>query len=225
MDRVDQVTKDCFNALIQIRALDPSAQPPPEVLHQRLRSFVDAMSARGREAGFSQEDVRDMAYAIVALADEIVLSSSGPARQFWMSRPLQLHYFNENTAGDGFFDRVEALRQDPSRADVLRVYYLCLMLGFYGRYRLRGGEAELLSITEAVAQDLARARQFGGETLSPHGERPAEARGASRRELPLLWLAGGAVVLSLALYVGLRVAIGGEADRTGQRIEQLNRRP
>lgn len=224
MDRLDQVTKDSFNALIQIRQLDPASQPPPEVLHQRIRSFIDAMINRGQEAGFSREDMQDITYAIVALADEIVLSMPGPVRQYWMNRPLQLHYFNENTAGDGFFLRLQQIRQDPRRIEVLRVYYLCLMFGFHGRYRIRGGEVELGAIIQAVEQDLARARALGGEVLSPRGERPPEARERARRELPLVWLSVGAVVLSLALYVGLRFTIDKDAAEAVQRIDQLNRR-
>ena len=43
MDRINEVTKDCFNALFQVRQLDESSLPPPEVLHQRLLGFIDAL--------------------------------------------------------------------------------------------------------------------------------------------------------------------------------------
>jgi len=36
-----------------------------------------------------------------------------------MGQPLQLVYFNENTAGEGFFQRMSALQNDPQRAHVL----------------------------------------------------------------------------------------------------------
>jgi type VI secretion system protein ImpK len=223
MDRLDTITKDCFNALNQIRQLDPVSQPPPEVLHQRLRAFIDAMINRGGEAGFSREDVQDIAYAIVALTDELALNMPGPIRQYWVSRPLQLHYFNENVAGDGFFARLETIRQDPRRFEVERAYYLCLMFGFQGRYRMRGGEVELAGVIEAVQADLQRAREFGGEVLSPHGDRPQEARTAARRELPLVWVSLGAVVLSIALYAGLRISLGNETTSTVNRIQTLSR--
>jgi len=176
MDRLDEITKDCFNALIQIRQLDPASQPPPEVLHQRFRSFIDTMIQKGDEKGFSTDDMKDIAYAIVALTDEMAQSIPGAVRQFWSTRPLQLHYFQSNVAGDEFFVRLQRLRQDPRKIDVLRVYYLCLMFGFQGRYRVRGGEVELAGIIDAVQQDLGRAKLFGPDGLSPHGDRPKEAR-------------------------------------------------
>lgn len=224
MDRIDQVTKDCFNAIIQLKQLDPAAQPPPEALYQRLRSFVDTMAHRAQEASFSPEDVRDITYAVVALIDEVALASPGAIRNFWISRPLQLHYFNENVAGDNFFYRLEQLRQDPRKLDVLRVFFVCMALGFQGRYRIRGGEAELAAIYQGVEQDLTRARLLGPEQLSPRGERPQENRARAASELPLVWLSLGAIVLSAVLYVGLRVSLASEAGNVVQRVEAVNRR-
>ena len=71
-------------------------------------------------------------YAIVAFMDEQILRSQWSGRQQWMSQPLQLTYFNENTAGEGFFTRMQALEQRPNQAHVLEIYYLCLALGFRG---------------------------------------------------------------------------------------------
>jgi type VI secretion system protein ImpK len=99
MDRVNQLTKDCFNALFQVRQLEESSLPSPENLHVRLRGFVDALFQGGAQAGFTREDVNDIAYAVVALADEIALSKSDRFRQYWLPNLLQLHYFHENVAG------------------------------------------------------------------------------------------------------------------------------
>ena len=97
------------------------------------------MLMNARQAQYEEIDVVDMAYAVVALADEIALHKGGSIRDFWMQRPLQLHYFNENLAGEGFFHRLNAVLSDPSRNDILRVYYVCLLMGFQvGTSRVRG---------------------------------------------------------------------------------------
>jgi type VI secretion system protein ImpK len=222
MDRINGVTKDCFNALIQVRQLDDATLPPPEVLHQRLRSFIDGMIARASQAGFPKEDVNDIAYAVVALADEVMLSKPEAVRQYWIPNLLQLHYFQENVAGEAFFTRLEALRKDPRRAEVLRVYYLALAFGFQGRYRVRGGELELLTITEGVGRDLARGRKFESELLSPSGERPSEALAGGGRSGPLLWISLAAVGLSLVLYLGLRITVSAGVGSVVDRIRAIN---
>jgi type VI secretion system protein ImpK len=217
MNRVNQATQDCFSALIQLRQLEPDELPPVEALHQRLKSFVDEMMKTAAKAGFSHQDTQDMAYAIVALMDENALTKPEAIRGYWMGNLLQFHYFNENQAGDGFFNRLQAVRADPYRHEVLRVYYLCLLFGFQGRYRIRGGELELMNLIDQVQQDLTRAEKAGsGETLSPHGDRPAETLTRAKRSAPLLMLSLGAVALAVLVYGGLKVAlranVGAAAD-------------
>lgn len=221
MDRIDELTADCFNFLIQLRRLDPASQPPAETIHRQLRSLIDTMARRGQEMGISREDVQQISYAVVALADEVAIHAGGPLRQYWVTRPLQLHYFNENIAGERFFDYLEALRQDGQHLEALKVYYLCLALGFQGRYAVRGGEAELANIIDAVGQTLARAGMLTADTLSPHGDRPPERRGPAQSNLPVVGLSIGAVVLALGLFVGLRWSLSGEVDAVLQRIAAL----
>ncbi len=222
MDRINEVTKECFDAIIQVRQLDDASMPQPEALHHRLRSFVDGMFQRAAQAGFSREDANDIAYAVVALADEVVLAKSEEIRQYWIPNLLQLHYFQENVAGEAFFTRLETIRKNPRRAEALRVYYLALVFGFQGRYRVRGGELELMSLTESVHRELARGRRFESETLSPSGERPAEKLGGAGRSGPLLWISLGAVGLALLLYLGLRITIGASAGSVVDRISAVN---
>ncbi len=144
-----------------------------------------------------------MGYALVALMDEIVLNKPEPYRQFWMSNLLQLHYFNETIAGDSFFNRLAAVRKDPHRVEVLQVYYLCLLFGFQGRYRIRGGELELMTLRDAVQKDLERAQPFDFDVLAPHGERPVEKLNLATRRLSLTFAALAAVFLALLFYGGL----------------------
>jgi type VI secretion system protein ImpK len=203
MQRVTQVTKDCFDAAIRLRNSDAASVPPPEVLHHRLRGVVDEMLRRAAVLGFSHQDAQDMGYAVVALLDEVVLSRPEPYRSFWMSNLLQLQYFNENVAGDGFFLRLQSIRKDPHRAEVLQVYYLCMLFGFQGRYRIRGGELELVTLIDSVQKDLERARPFDFELLSPHAERPTESLLAGKRKLTPMVISLGALVFALLVYGGL----------------------
>lgn len=225
MERITGVTGECFNALAQLRHLDDAALPSPESLHRRMRGFVDAMMQRAAQAGFSREDVNDIAYAIVALADEIALSKTEAFRQFWSSQQLQLVYFQENVAGEGFFTRLETLRRDPRRHEVLRVYYLALLFGFQGKYRVRGGELELMNLTDDMQRDVGRSRKSrkgDDETLSPHGERPegTVARGG-RSKLPL-FVAGGTVVAAAVFGLVLRIWLGSSVSGVVERISAAN---
>jgi type VI secretion system protein ImpK len=212
MQRVTEATKDCFDAAIRIRNSDAASVPPPEVLHHRLRGVVDEVLRRAAVLGFSHQDAQDMTYALVALLDEVALTRPEPYRSFWMTNLLQLQYFNENVAGDGFFHRLQSIRKDPHRAEVLQVYYLCMLFGFQGRYRIRGGELELMTLIDSVQKDLERAKPFDYDILSPHGERPTESMLTGKRRLSPMVISLGAMMLALLVYGGLMLGLEGSVD-------------
>jgi type VI secretion system protein ImpK len=222
MDRINGVTGECFNALAQVRQLDEAALPAPDALHRKLRGFVDAMMQRAAQAGFSREDVNDIAYAIVALADEVAQGKSEALRQYWGGQQLQLQYFQENVAGEGFFTRLETLKRDPRRHEVLRVYALALLFGFQGRYRVRGGELELMNLQDELQRLLARSREHESETLSPQGEPPEVARAGRGGKAFVLYAAGGVVAAALLLVLGLRVWLGSSVSSVVERISAAN---
>jgi type VI secretion system protein ImpK len=222
MDRVNEVTKEVFNALAQIRRADERSQPMPEMLYQRMRSFVDRAMRRASELGFAQQDVQDIGYALVGLTDELVMSKGGELRDYWLPRSLQLQLFNTNVAGEGFFNNLQNLRHDPSRMEVLKVYYLCMLFGFQGQYRVRGGEIELASIIEDVGATLTRAGMIGEAALAPHAARPQENLGGVRSHMPLVWISIAAVVVSLGIYFGLRLSVSSQADDLVDHIQQTN---
>lgn len=220
MDRVNEATKDCFDVIIQLRQAKAADVPAPELLSHRLRGVVDEVLRRATTLGFSHQDAQDMAYALVALLDELVLGKPEQQyRQFWMSNPLQLHYFNENVAGDGFFTRLNAIRKDPHRVEVLRVYYLCMVFGFQGHFRIRGGELELHTLIDAVQKELERASPFDYDLLSPHGERPSERLDYAKRRASLLTMSLGAVALAVLVYGGLLLSLDRSASSMIHDIE------
>lgn len=219
MDRVDEITRDCLNAIIQVRRLDAQSVPDPQFLHRRLCTFIDAMIGKARELGLGPDETGDIVYPIVALADEVAQAMPGPVQQHWMYNLLQLRYFNETLAGENFFVRVDNIRGDPRRVDVLKVYYLCLLFGFQGRFRVRGGDAERAAFVERLQQDLARFRLLQEEPLSPRGGRPAAAGSAARRSLPIIWLSAAAIItallLNVVLHASLASGVGDVVDRIG----------
>jgi|WetSurMetagenome_2_1015567.scaffolds.fasta_scaffold181512_2 type VI secretion system protein ImpK len=223
MDRIDEITRNCFNALAQLRQLEPNAPLDPMAVHGRLCSFVDAAIREAGDRGFRQEDAQEIAYPIVALADEIMSAKDESVRRVWVSRSLQLRYFNENIAGDNFFVRLDELKRDPHRVEILRVYYLCLLFGFQGKYQVRGGEVTLQNIVDELKQILLRARAMGsGEVLSPKGARPPDIASRAQRSMPIVALSMIALLLALALNIGLRVYLGAQ---TRGAVEQVSSAP
>ncbi|HVR63530.1 MAG TPA: DotU family type IV/VI secretion system protein [Polyangia bacterium] len=221
MDTLNQITAECFNALSQFRELEgPIAAP--EMIHDRLRGYVESMREKAREQGMPQRDADDIAYAIVALVDEIAMGKPEPMRSHWMTRPLQLLFFNETLAGEGFFQRLQDVRRDTRRVDVLRVYYQCLLFGFQGKYSMRGGEIELIKIADSLRPEIERNIDVP-DRLSPAGEPPDEPMVRSGARNPILWIALGVFAVAIAVFISLRIALDRDVSGLGDRVDQLNR--
>jgi type VI secretion system protein ImpK len=221
MDLVNQITSECFNAITRLRELD-SQVSSPEMVYERLTGFVDAMREKARELGMVQRDADDIAYAIAALLDEVAIDQGEPLRGFWMSRSLQLHFFQENLAGEGFFQKLQEMRRDTRRADVVRVYYQCLLLGFQGRYGIRGGEIELLRLIDQLRPEVEKHIEVP-DNLSPNGEPPDEPLVRASKRNPFLWIALGVFAVAIAVFIGLRVSLDRQVNEIRDRVEQLNR--
>ena len=218
MKRITELTKDYFNALNQIREAQDGLEPAPELVHMKLRGLIDDIIKRGPETGMQEREVQEIAYALVALADERALAMSENMRRFWMGNLLQIRYFHENVAGEGFFTRLEGMRRDARRLEVLEIYYLCLLFGFQGKFAIRGGDLELANLIEVLRTEIGQALDVP-EDLSPSAERPDDAVGRARGRA-LIWISAGTLLVTVALYAALRVSISNESaslrDRAGE---------
>jgi type VI secretion system protein ImpK len=219
MDRVIEATEAVFNGLAHVHRMDPQAGAMPELVYQQFSTYVEQAARSAVRLGFSQQEAEDIRYALVALTDETVLQKGGALRDYWLPRPLQLRYFNENVAGEAFFARLESIRRDPSRSDVLRVYYLCLLFGFRGQYAVRGGQSELADIIDRVRDELVRGKSIASDLpLSPSGARPYEAIADARRNSLLVWISVAGATASLIVYVWFKLSLG---SHTSQLVERM----
>lgn len=221
MDKINEITSECFIALSQLRELD-GGSIAPQAVHARLKGFVEALRARAREQGLSGREADDLAYAVVALGDEVAMGKPEPLRGYWMSQPLQLVFFNETLAGEGFFTRLAEIRRDPRRADTLRVYYQCLLFGFQGKYSIRGGDLELMRLIDSIRPEVERNVE-PPDSLSPAGEPPDEPLVRASGNNLFLYVALGMFAAAIAVFVGLKVSLSHQIAELAARVADLSR--
>lgn len=194
----------CAEAILLATQLSQAPDlPSPEVLRQRINSTFENLRRKAQAADIPSADAMEAIYAIAAFMDEQILRSPWPARQQWMQMPLQLAYFQVNDAGEGFFQRLAGLEVDPSRSHVVQVYYLCLALGFQGKYAVGHGH-EWAQLLERVGADLAR-RLPSSATISPNAYPTRRAIGFSPKQFPVLGIAIGFLVASVVLFGVLKI--------------------
>lgn len=203
---------DLFTLASQL-ALGATPPSATELKNHLARLFAD-MHARALAAGVAPEDAIDAAYALMALFDEILVSARWPGRMEWQTAPLQFVHFHENIAGENFFRRADVIMQQPHRAHVLLIYFLCLSMGFQGRYAVAGG-AGLAPVYEQMGATVGRSLP-SAELLSPHGE-PADAvKSLLRREAPIVRLALACFLFALVVFGALRVVLSAQVGSAVQ---------
>jgi type VI secretion system protein ImpK len=208
--------QEVLTAVVRVR-FGRQAVQNAEAFRAHVKDSLRAAAQDAIARGYSQEDVQLALYALVAFIDESVMNCHQPVFADWSRLPLQEELFGGHVAGESFFDNVQRVlsRTDFSQAaDLLEVFYLCLLLGYKGRYAVSGG-GDLRGVLETVREKIRQIRGGSG-ALSPHWMLPPEAVRAPQSD-PWVRRMGWIAIASLALVVVLfgafkLVLISGASD-------------
>ena len=137
--------RDCFAELIAyvayfIRSKNANSLSFIQVQTDVQRLLAETESTM-RSGGITPEEYNEARFAVCAWVDEALLSSTWPGKTEWQKDSLQRKYFQTADAGQEFFERLNQLGQH--QRDAREIYYLCLAMGFKGRYH-QEGDAPLL---------------------------------------------------------------------------------
>jgi type VI secretion system protein ImpK len=168
------VYQEVLTAIERLRASRQGVTDAAAFRHH-TREALKTAASQAITAGYQADDVKLATFAAVAFLDESVLNSQNPIFADWLRKPLQEELFGTHIAGEVFFQNLQTLlgRNDSADlADVLEIHYLCLLLGFGGRYSA-GNRGELTQVMNMTAEKIRRVRgRFGA--LSPAWMLPAE---------------------------------------------------
>jgi type VI secretion system protein ImpK len=193
------------------------------------REALRTAAGQALAAGYTAEDVKYATYATVAFLDESVLNSRNPVFADWARKPLQEEMFGTQIAGEVFFQHLQQMlgRNDSADlADLLEIYYLCLVLGFGGRYSA-GNRGELGQIMSMTAAKIYRVRARFSQ-LSPAWVLPRETVRPRRdpwvRRLAIIAAAAAIamvlvfVVYKIVLASGVHVTVASAQAAIGAQV-------
>lgn len=215
MDNLALVFQEILTAIVRLRT-NRQVVTDAELFRGQMREALRAADQDSRNRGYGPEQSKLAIFAVVAFLDESILNLQQPVFAQWPRKPLQEELFGVHIAGEIFFRNLERLLgQGDSQdlADVLEVHELCLLLGFRGRYGI-GGQAELRSVIDSVAEKIRRIRGGSGD-LSPRWIIPPGTVRITRSDpwvRRLMWGAVSCVVLLVLLFVVFKVSLGSGAS-------------
>jgi type VI secretion system protein ImpK len=184
------------------------AHDDPAGLRRQLLEQVAAFEDSAAASGVPRPKVTAARYLLCSFIDEVIAQTPWGADQ---RGPSLLQEFHEERSGaDKAFQVLERLGQEPEvNADLLELFYVCLRLGFEGRYRGQpDGRAQLDAIATRVLS-VIRPADLGlqARTLSEPSQAVVRQGHREVKLLPLglLALLTGGVLLALLLFVGTRL--------------------
>ena len=201
---------DCLILILQLRSTNDYGDPL--ILKNHINEMFDKFERESRMAAIDNEKIHLAKFALIAFLDETIISSSWSRKDVWLSEPLQLKLFETFNAGEEFFDYLNKLRQrTSSNKDVLEIYYLCLTLGFKGKYQLQSPE-NLRRIIDDLNMELHPEMYKLIETISPNGKPHDTLIETVKGKIPLWIYPAAAVVICIVFYVFMSTSISAKAS-------------
>lgn len=200
---------------IRSQTITPSPDFRPAV-----QALFHEIEQRGATLRYPERQIKAAKFALAAFVDETVLDINSPLREEWEKFPLQLEYFGEHLGGVKFFERLdELLKEIKTEADVVEVYYVCMLLGFKGKYKVYM-EDQLQGVIKNTAEQLKRVGRLQELELSPHWRVADQPKLPESPRVPL-WLkiaGGGVLVVALIMYLVIWVLLKSEVRNATEQL-------
>jgi type VI secretion system protein ImpK len=181
-------------------------------LRRNTLDEIRRFEERARSSGIQNEVVLAARYVLCASLDEAVLSTPWGAQSEWAQQPLLVALHREAWGGEKFFEMLDRLGQDPKRhIDLMELQYLCLALGFAGKYQVAArGDARLADVKQELYRAIRKQREAPPPDLSLRWRGVEDRRNRLIRYVPW-WVVGAAALAILAITFAVYYARLGSA--------------
>ncbi len=190
------------------------SHPNPAALRDSLLQQISQFEAAARTRSVSPEMVLVARYALCTLFDETVATTPWGGTADWIQQSLLVTLHRETWGGEKFFQLLNKMAEDPARnIDLLELFYICLALGFEGRFRvIDGGKVQLEALRERLAAIIKKTRGECEKDLS--GQWRGEQTTLRKvHNFILVWAAAAVMgVLLLGVYVWLSFSLNDHSD-------------
>ena len=207
---LSDLSAECLILILQLRSTNDYGDPSN--LKTRASEMFERFEDSARKSGIENDKIRLAKFALVAFLDETIFSSEWARKEEWLSDPLQIKLFDTFNAGEEFFTYMAEMRlRSNQNKDVLEIYYLCLSLGFKGKYQLQSPE-NLRRIIDDLNLELHPDAFRSFDAISPNGKPRQSIVQTVRSGAPLWVYPLAAILIFVFIYLVMSFAISGEAE-------------
>jgi type VI secretion system protein ImpK len=195
-----------------------------QALHSRLSSAIKLFEHRALHDGAESSQVMAARYVICTILDEAVVTTPWGNESEWSQMSLLSGFHNETFGGEKFFQLLERLSRNPVKhLPMLELMYLCLSLGFEGKYRvLPRGMLELEAVRDSLYRQIRQMRGDIPRELSPHWEGLKDTRRRLVRIVPWWMVALFTLACLGVIYGGFAWVLGEQREAVLQPYRVLD---
>ena len=205
------------NPLLMMLQTLRAASPPGNVVELRSK-LIDTV--KEFDAACSRHNVPELErnianYALCSVVDECVQTTPWGGTSNWAQQSLLLHFQRDTWGGEKFFDILNRIAATPAKfQSLLELFYVCLALGFMGRFHLEGptGKQTVADLREKIYQMIRQGRPEGDRSLSARWK-GLEVAARRFRGFGLFGaIAGVLALLCLGLFTAYWWGLGSSVD-------------
>jgi len=192
-------------------------------LRRQLVAEVRNFEERARGAGVATDQIAAARYALCATLDEAITSTPWGARGEWGTQPLLSVFHRETWGGEKFFQLVDRTKSDPRQyAGLLEVLYVCMSLGFAGKFALDPQSAlQRDNLQHELFERLRGVRGAAAEPLAAHWQGVRDKRNPLLRYVPWWVVAAAALALTTSGFLYFRFQLGQAAEPVLATLSQV----
>ncbi len=142
-----------FQAITDLSAETYAA---PAELKEELVTRIKEFEFMAQSQGCDSTEIIASRYVLCTALDEAITTKPWSSKLEWTKNSLLIIFHNETSGGEKLFQLLDKLSRNPTKhINILELIYVCLSLGYEGKYRvLQRGLAELEAIRNSVYRQI-----------------------------------------------------------------------
>ena len=222
-DLVDAATP-LMGMVIRIRRLEEYSGI--ESLYEQVINEIMAIEVELTEKGYDRPTLLAYRYVLCSFIDEAVMGTRWGGQSAWAEHSLLTRFHNETWGGEKVFSILARLQKEPERyRDMLQFIYMCLCLGFEGRYKVMShGHEECEQIIRALGEQLGEHSPEEDdrlEQLTSPLDNVADSRYRPEWQMPVWGVFAIFAAVMVVLYLGLSLSLGNQSHDVIGTLQQI----
>ncbi|UYZ84360.1 type IVB secretion system protein IcmH/DotU [Entomomonas sp. E2T0] len=192
---------------------------PPEDLESLQHNYIEAIKRFERialQSGVENSQVMSARYVMCTVLDEAVVCTSWGVESAWAKYSLLASFHNETFGGEKVFQLLDRITRNPVKyLPLIELIYVCLSLGFEGKYRVMNrGTLELEAIRDSLYRQIKQLRGDVPKALSPQWQGLQPYRRGLIKIVPWWMVVIFTIICLVIMYSGFAFVLNQERKQS-----------